>query len=606
MAEEDVVDRLERGRAEEDGADRDRAEAERRQPQRCEHDERPEEERGEEDEPGRAEDRAVAERADERRGILRARRRRRGGVAAAQATSANEATASAPNVQPIPAIDATPPTTGPKSAPATAAAKARADQRARRFADGAAATSQPSAPVHVNALATPCRKRARSSCQASWRARRARCRARQSSSRPRPRASRRTARRGCRSGSRRGTRPPGTQPRARPRLSCRARARRRSGAGAASAPQKKSVSKKTTALVSRAGCAPSECTDRLSGTARARLRCRSAMRVWIAVHPGRPRASGGGAGGDGVPARRPRLGARGRHEPVGRRGLRAPRLRLPQDPRPLLPAHDASRSRSRDRCACSSSQGAADGARSARRRRSSSSTRAGASCICRRGRSSSTGGSCSGTSGSGRRCGSQPGAQPLQVGVAGYRGDVVVRREARRADGRQRAAARPLPARRRPVGGAEGLARGDVRGAGGCGALVHARDAQARQGLRPLPRHALADVRRDRAERPQTNLAIGATAGQVLDVAAAASIAAFYFSTSGGRTSSVHDAWPKAQQVPYLVSVADPYDYISPHHVWPTTRCSARADRRACLACAACATRSSSATRRAARRRCGC
>ncbi len=25
------------------------------------------------------------------------------------------------------------------------------------------------------------------------------------------------------------------------------------------------------------------------------------------------------------------------------------------------------------------------------------------------------------------------------------------------------------------------------------------------------------------------------------------------------------------QQVPYLVSVADPYDYISPHHVWPTT-----------------------------------
>jgi hypothetical protein len=32
----------------------------------------------------------------------------------------------------------------------------------------------------------------------------------------------------------------------------------------------------------------------------------------------------------------------------------------------------------------------------------------------------------------------------------------------------------------------------------------------------------------------------------------------------------VHDAWPKARQVPYLVSVADPYDYISPHHVWST------------------------------------
>ena len=30
----------------------------------------------------------------------------------------------------------------------------------------------------------------------------------------------------------------------------------------------------------------------------------------------------------------------------------------------------------------------------------------------------------------------QPGAQPLQVDFAGYRGDVVVKREARRADGR--------------------------------------------------------------------------------------------------------------------------------------------------------------------------
>jgi hypothetical protein len=47
-------------------------------------------------------------------------------------------------------------------------------------------------------------------------------------------------------------------------------------------------------------------------------------------------------------------------------------------------------------------------------------------------------------------------------------------------------------------------------------------------------------------------------------------IEALYFSSSGGRTSSVHDAWPRARQVPYLVSVADPYDYISPHHVWPT------------------------------------
>jgi SpoIID/LytB domain protein len=77
-----------------------------------------------------------------------------------------------------------------------------------------------------------------------------------------------------------------------------------------------------------------------------------------------------------------------------------------------------------------------------------------------------------------------------------------------------------------------------------------------------------------RAERPETNLAIGSTAGQVL-VWRDRVIPAFYFSTSGGRTSSVHDAWPHAHQVPYLVSVTDPYDYISPHHVWPTSVLSA-------------------------------
>jgi stage II sporulation protein D len=71
------------------------------------------------------------------------------------------------------------------------------------------------------------------------------------------------------------------------------------------------------------------------------------------------------------------------------------------------------------------------------------------------------------------------------------------------------------------------------------------------------------------AERTATNIAVGATAGQVL-VWHDTIVQAFYFSTSGGRTSSVHDAWPRAQQVPYLVSVSDPYDGISPRHTWPT------------------------------------
>ena len=42
----------------------------------------------------------------------------------------------------------------------------------------------------------------------------------------------------------------------------------------------------------------------------------------------------------------------------------------------------------------------------------------------------------------------------------------------------------------------------------------------------------------------------------------------FFFSTSGGRTAAIQDAWPKSAPVPYLVSVADPYDTLSPWHTW--------------------------------------
>ncbi|MFL5944096.1 MAG: SpoIID/LytB domain-containing protein [Gaiellaceae bacterium] len=66
-------------------------------------------------------------------------------------------------------------------------------------------------------------------------------------------------------------------------------------------------------------------------------------------------------------------------------------------------------------------------------------------------------------------------------------------------------------------------------------------------------------------EKPSTNAAVDATAGQVVlyegEVAKT-----FFFSTSGGRTASAEDVWGEA--VPYLVSVADPYDSISPHHTW--------------------------------------
>ena len=70
-----------------------------------------------------------------------------------------------------------------------------------------------------------------------------------------------------------------------------------------------------------------------------------------------------------------------------------------------------------------------------------------------------------------------------------------------------------------------------------------------------------------RAERPETNLAVGATAGQVLTYGGHV-IKAYYHSSSGGRTAAVQDVWPDRTPEPYLVSVADPFDAISAYHRW--------------------------------------
>ena len=72
------------------------------------------------------------------------------------------------------------------------------------------------------------------------------------------------------------------------------------------------------------------------------------------------------------------------------------------------------------------------------------------------------------------------------------------------------------------------------------------------------------------AEEPATTTAVDATAGQVVlyDGKVATT---FFFSTSGGRTASAADAW-SGEPVPYLVSVADPYDDASPYHDWGPLR----------------------------------
>jgi stage II sporulation protein D len=64
-------------------------------------------------------------------------------------------------------------------------------------------------------------------------------------------------------------------------------------------------------------------------------------------------------------------------------------------------------------------------------------------------------------------------------------------------------------------------------------------------------------------ERPSTNHAVGATAGQVLTWNGRPALA-YYCSTSGGRTA--------AGSLPYLASVPDPFDSISPHHLWGPLR----------------------------------
>ena len=66
-------------------------------------------------------------------------------------------------------------------------------------------------------------------------------------------------------------------------------------------------------------------------------------------------------------------------------------------------------------------------------------------------------------------------------------------------------------------------------------------------------------------ESPATSAAVAATKGEVVlyDGKVADT---FFFSSSGGRTVSALEATGTA--VPYLVSVADPYDTLSPYHDW--------------------------------------
>jgi hypothetical protein len=84
------------------------------------------------------------------------------GVSHAATSSTSASAATPPNAGAVTVSEETAPTTGPNNAPTIAAPNAEPISCPRR-PGGDAATSQASAPVHVNALETPWQNRARSS-----------------------------------------------------------------------------------------------------------------------------------------------------------------------------------------------------------------------------------------------------------------------------------------------------------------------------------------------------------------------------------------------------------------------------------------------------------
>jgi stage II sporulation protein D len=80
-------------------------------------------------------------------------------------------------------------------------------------------------------------------------------------------------------------------------------------------------------------------------------------------------------------------------------------------------------------------------------------------------------------------------------------------------------------------------------------------------------------------ETPRSNAAVRATGGEILTHAGTAAVT-HYSSTSGGQTENVEYAFPGAAPTPYLRSVEDPADRISPYHRWAVRFSSADLGRR--------------------------
>lgn len=77
------------------------------------------------------------------------------------------------------------------------------------------------------------------------------------------------------------------------------------------------------------------------------------------------------------------------------------------------------------------------------------------------------------------------------------------------------------------------------------------------------------------SETASTNSAVRRTAGQIVTYGGAPATT-FYFSTSGGRTENIENSFIGAPPKPWLKSIDDPYDAISPKHRWTVRMSNAR------------------------------
>jgi stage II sporulation protein D len=80
------------------------------------------------------------------------------------------------------------------------------------------------------------------------------------------------------------------------------------------------------------------------------------------------------------------------------------------------------------------------------------------------------------------------------------------------------------------------------------------------------------------AEQPSTNLAADQTAGQLVTYDGTP-VPTYFFSTSGGRTEDVENTSLGTEPQPWLRSVEDEYDHVSPKHRWGPIRMTYRSAR---------------------------